>query len=37
MKARLWFGVAALALLAGGSADAGIVKAVMSVTGAEMK
>jgi hypothetical protein len=32
-----WFGVLALSLAAVASANAGIVKGVMSVTGAEMK
>jgi hypothetical protein len=36
MKPRRWFGVLALSLSAAVSADAGIIKGVMSVTGAEM-
>ena len=37
MKARLCLSALALAVLAVASANAGIVKGVMSVTGAEMK
>jgi hypothetical protein len=37
MNPRPWLGVLALALIAVVPADAGIIKGVMSVTGAEMK
>ena len=36
MRPRLWFGVLALSLSAAVSVHAGIIKGVMSVTGAEM-
>ena len=36
MKPRLSFGVLGLSLIAAVSADAGIIKGVMSVTGGEM-
>jgi hypothetical protein len=36
MKPRLWFGVLTLSLFAAVSADAGITRGVMVVTGAEM-
>jgi hypothetical protein len=37
MRPRLWFGVLVLSVGAVASAQAGIIKGVMAVTGAEMK